>query len=133
MATNHVLDYIYNTHGHLITHWNHTLLSPPAPEVYANAINQNWAPLQNCFEFVDGTVRPIARPDEHQRIMYDGHKGVHALKFQSVALPWNGMIGNLFGPVGKLKMFPSSCLYFSFRFLYMKPGWHPTWGLTCRH
>lgn len=105
MATNHVLDYIYNTHGHLITHWNHTLLSPPALEVYANAINQKGAPLQNCFGFVDGTVRPIARPDEHQRIMYNGHKRVHALKFQSVALP-NGMIGNLFGPVGKSKMFP---------------------------
>ena len=132
MATNHVLDYIYNTHGHLITHWNHTLLSPPALEVYTNVINQKGAPLQNCFGFVDGTVRPIARPDEHQRIMYNGHKRVHALKFQSIALP-NGMIGNLFGPVGQSKMFLSSCLYFSFCFLYMKPGWHPTWGLTCRH
>ena len=40
MATNHVLEYIYNTHGHLITHWNHTLLSPPALEVYTNAIHQ---------------------------------------------------------------------------------------------
>ena len=28
------------------------------------------------------------------------HKRVHALKFQCVALP-NGLIGNLFGPVGK--------------------------------
>ena len=113
MATNHVLEYIYNTHGHLITHWNHTLLSPPALEVYANAINQKGAPLQNCFGFVDGTVRPIARPDEHQRIMYNGHKRVHALKFQSVALP-NGMIGNLFGPVGKSKMFPGVVPVFVF-------------------
>ena len=81
MATNHVLDYIYNTHGHLITQWNHTLLSPPALEVYADAINQKWAPLKNCFGFVDGTVRPIAQPDEHQRIMYNeslpGGGGVH--------------------------------------------------------
>ena len=30
--------------------------------------------------------------------MYSGHKRVHALKFQSVALP-NGLIGNLYGPV----------------------------------
>ena len=58
------------------------------------------AALENCFGFVDGTVRPIARPDEHQRIMYNGHKRVHALKFQSLALP-NGLIGNLYGPVGK--------------------------------
>ena len=100
MATNHVLDYIYNTHNHLITQWNHTLLSPRALEVYAETIHGKGAALENCFGFVDGTVRPIARPDEHQRIMYNGHKRVHALKFQSLALP-NGLIGNLYGPVGK--------------------------------
>ena len=38
--------------------------------------------------------------DEHQRIMYYGHKRVRALKFQSLALP-NGLIGNLYGPIGK--------------------------------
>lgn len=32
--------------------------------------------------------------------MYNGHKRVHGLKFQSIALP-NGLIGNIFGPVGK--------------------------------
>ena len=116
MATNHVLDYIYNTHGHLITQWNHTLLSPLSLEVYAETINQKGAALENCFGFVDGTVRPIARPDEHQRIMYNGHKRVHALKFQSVALP-NGLIGNLFGPVGKSNHF----------FLFFVVGVQP-WG-----
>lgn len=76
MATNHVLDYIYNTHNHLITRWNHTMLTPRALEVYAETIHGKGATLQNCFGFVDGTVRPIARPDEHQRIMYNGHKRV---------------------------------------------------------
>ena len=32
--------------------------------------------------------------------MYNGHKRVHALKVQSVALP-NGLIANLYGRVGK--------------------------------
>ena len=36
----------------------------------------------------------------HQRMVYNGHKRVHALKFQALALP-NGLIGQLFGPVGK--------------------------------
>ena len=103
MATNHVVDYIYNTHNHLITQWNHTLLSPRALEVYAETIHGKGAALENCFGFVDGTVRPIAWPDEHQRIMYNGHKRVHALKFQSLALP-HGLIGNLYGPVGKWKL-----------------------------
>lgn len=33
------------------------------------------------------------------RVVYNGHKRVHALKFQSVALP-NGIIRNMYGPVG---------------------------------
>ena len=103
MATNHVLDYIYNTHNHLITQWNHTLLSPRALEVYAETIHEKGAALENCFGFVDGTVRPIARPDEHQRIMLNGHKRSHALKFQSLNVQ-NGLIGNLYGPVGKCEL-----------------------------
>ena len=43
-------------------------------------------------------MRSIARPDKNQRTVYNGHKRVHALKFQSIALP-NGLSGNLFGPV----------------------------------
>ena len=43
-------------------------------------------------------MRPISPPDQQQRIVYNGHKRVHALKFQSVALP-NGSIGNMYGPV----------------------------------
>jgi len=49
-------------------------------------------------------VRPIARPDQRQRIVYNGHKRVHSLKFQSVALP-NGLTGNMYDPVGKLYMY----------------------------
>ena len=33
-----------------------------------------------------------------RRVVYNGHKRVHGLKFQSVALP-NGLIGNLYEPV----------------------------------
>ena len=76
------------------------MLNPPALQIYAQVISQRGSPLQNCFGFVDGTVRPIARPDNNQRIVYNGHKRVHALKFQSLALP-NGIIGKLYGPVGK--------------------------------
>ena len=34
----------------------------------------------------------------NQRIVYNGHKKVHALKFQSMVLP-NGIIGNMYGPI----------------------------------
>ena len=112
MVTNHVIDYIYTIHGHRITRWNDALLNPTALDTYARSVHAKGAALQNCFGFVDGTVRPIARPDEHQRMMYNGHKRVHAIKFQSVALP-NGLIANLYGPVGKdlfnLLLFINKC------------------------
>ena len=100
VVSNQVLDYIYDTHGHRITQWNHQVLSQPLLQVYSDTIAAQGSALDNCFGFVDGTVRPICRPAEHQRAVYNGHKRVHALKFQCVALP-NGLIGHLYGPVGK--------------------------------
>ena len=41
----------------------------------------------------------MARSDQSLDL-YNGHKRVHGLNFQSIALP-NGLIGNIFGPVGK--------------------------------
>ena len=100
MVTNQVLDFIYDTHGRRILQWNHDLLNQRSLEEYSFAVSRKGAPLDNCFGFVDGTVRPITRPGENQRVLYNGHKRVHAIKFQSVALP-NGLIANMFGPVGK--------------------------------
>ena len=53
------------------------------------------APLNNCLEFVDDTVRTMPMPDEKQRIIYNGNKRVHSLKFQSAITP-NGMVANLY-------------------------------------
>ena len=100
MISNEVTNWIYNTHHHRITEWNHFILSPNLLQTYADAIHDRGSALDNCFGFVDGTVRPISRPGVNQRAVYNGHKRVHALKFQSVALP-NGLIGHLFGPVGE--------------------------------
>nr|XP_047144740.1 uncharacterized protein LOC124818226 [Hydra vulgaris] len=43
-------------------------------------------------------LRPISCPREHQRILYNGHKRCHGIKFQSLVAP-NGLIANLYGPV----------------------------------
>ena len=64
---------------------------------YAEGIHLQGAPLTNCFGFIDGTVRSIARPKHNQRVMYNGHKRVHGIKFQSVVTP-NGLTANLSGP-----------------------------------
>ena len=67
-------------------------------QLFADAIHNNGAALDNCWGFVDGTVHSICRPKEHQRAVYNGHKRVHASKFQTVVAP-NGLIASLFGPV----------------------------------
>ena len=69
-------------------------------QTYSEVIHDKGAALDNCFGFVDGTVRPISKPGVNQRAVYNGHKRVHALKIQSLTLP-NGLIGHLFGPVSK--------------------------------
>ena len=100
MAVNTVLDYIYDEHHRKITEWNPAILSPTSLQAYADHIHQAGAPLENCFGFIDGTVRAIARPGQYQQVLYNGHKRVHSLKFQSAVIP-NGLIANLYGPVGK--------------------------------
>ena len=62
MVRNAVLDIIYATHSPRITRWNHDILDTDQMEMYAAAITARGVPLQNCFGFIYGTVRPIARP-----------------------------------------------------------------------
>ncbi|CAH3037188.1 unnamed protein product, partial [Porites lobata] len=81
-----------------VTRWNHGILNPPLMATYADGVHSKGAALDNCFGFIDGTVRPISRPMSNQRVVYNGHKRVHALKFQAVTLP-NGLIANIYGPV----------------------------------
>ena len=101
MVSIDVLDSIYNAHRHCITQWNHNVLNPAALQIYSNTIADKGGALHNCFGFVDGTVRPVCRPGEQQRVIYNCHKRVHALKFQCVGLP-NGVISSLYGPVGSV-------------------------------
>ena len=44
--------------------------------------------------------RPICSPKNQQRVLHDGRKRFHSLKFQSVTTP-SGMIANLRGPVAE--------------------------------
>ena len=75
-------------HHHRITQWNPAVLNPGFLEQYAAAIAGKGTALAKSFGFVDGK----------QRIVYNGHKRVHALKFQFDAVP-NRLIANMYGPV----------------------------------
>lgn len=113
MATNVVLDFIFETHGHRITRWNNHILNSECLENYARAITMKGAALSNCFGFLDGTVRPICRPTVNQRQAYNGHKRVHSLKFQSLAIP-NGIMAHIYGPVGM----------YIFNLIFFTPTWY---------
>ena len=61
-------------------------------------IHRKGGALQNCWGFVDGTIRPVSRPGRKQRVLYNEYKKVHSIKFKSVVAP-NGLVANLYGPV----------------------------------
>ena len=99
--------------SYLLDDFNLPFLQPRDFELYCQVIHQKGAPLDNCFGFVDGTVRPTSRPGKNQRLVYNGHKNVYGIKFQSVVIP-NGPIVHIYGPVeGKrhgMKMLTMSAL-----------------------
>jgi len=86
---------------HLLT-FDHHRLTPRKLREYANIIRKKASPLHNCWGFVDGTVRPIARPVRMQRTVYNGHKRVHALKYHAIVTP-DGIIAHFYEPVEGLR------------------------------
>ena len=98
MISNEIMDFIYQTQGHHLLSFNQPFLFQANLQNYADVIHAKGAPLQNCWGFIDGTVRPVSRPGKNQRVLYHGHKHVHAIKFLSVVAA-NGLITNLYGPV----------------------------------
>ena len=74
-----IMEDIFQKFNHLLTSLELIWLDPA---VFSDAIHAKGAALQQCWGFIDGTVRPIARPTRNQRIMYSGHKRIHCLKFQ---------------------------------------------------
>ena len=70
LATNHVLEFVYAAHHSRITDWNLLVLNPPTLQMYADCIHQHGAPLNDCYRFIDGTVRPIIRPGTKQGVCH---------------------------------------------------------------
>ena len=77
---------------------NQNWLSRRNIELFAEVIHTKGVPLDNCRGFVDGTTRPVCRPGQNQRLLYNDHKRYHCIKFQSVVASY-GLIAILFDPV----------------------------------
>ena len=48
--------------------------------------------------FCWGNLRQVCHPTENQKILCNGHKRKHAMKFQSAIIP-NGQVVNIFEPI----------------------------------
>ena len=95
---NQMTNLIYENWNRLLSNLNQPWLLPQCLQGFCNNIHQKGAVLSNCWGFIDDTVQPISRPNESQRILYNGHENVHAIKFQSVVAQ-NGLVANLYEPV----------------------------------
>ena len=108
LISNEVMGHVVESFKHLLTTFEQQWLQIEQLEQYAHAVFQQSQALDNCWGFIDGTVRPICRPVENQKPVYNGHKRVHALKYQAVVAA-NGLIANLYGPVGNFLFYVLFC------------------------
>lgn len=67
-------------------------------EERAELVHAKGAPLTNIWGFIDGTMCYICRPKKGQMSVFNGHKRMHALKFQSVIDP-SGILVHFWGPL----------------------------------
>ena len=95
------IDHIYEDFGHLRDNRSLECWGPQFPR-FAHAIRRRGrrgrCPLLNCVGFVDGSVQRLDRPGRFQRILYNGHKKCHCVKWQGLTLP-NGIMPLPFGPI----------------------------------
>ena len=80
MISNYVMKFLYSTFNSKLRDMNQNWLSP------VHSVHEQGGALQNYWGFIDGTVRPLCRPGENQCLLYNGHKRVHSIKFQSVTM-----------------------------------------------
>lgn len=90
--------------SYILDRWRHLLLfdsarlSPETLQRFADAISARGSPVKTIWGFIDGTLRKIARPVRNQRIVYNGWKRIHALKFHSLLTP-DGLHVHVYGPI----------------------------------
>ena len=73
MISKQVVDFILKQQSRRITQWNHTILNANSMQMYADTVANKGGALNDCFGFIDGTVRPICCPRLRQRVVYNGH------------------------------------------------------------
>ncbi|OWY91793.1 hypothetical protein PHMEG_00039483 [Phytophthora megakarya] len=71
--SNAVLGHLYQEFSNLLM-FDMQRLTESTLRAYARAVFTKGAPLRTCVGFIDGTVRDICQPLQHQKYVYNGHK-----------------------------------------------------------
>lgn len=95
--TTTLMQYIFHRWVHLLR-WDSDRLTPETLASFAERVSRKGSPLNNCCAFIDGTMYEVARPIQNQRLLYNGWKRIHCLKYHAVVSP-DGMIIHVYGPV----------------------------------
>ena len=73
----------------------------PRFEEYGEGVEKKSNALDNVVAFIDGTNLAVSRPSGEnfdQRVLYNGHKRKHCIKFQALTTPY-GMAMHVAGPI----------------------------------
>ncbi|THU76384.1 hypothetical protein K435DRAFT_824585 [Dendrothele bispora CBS 962.96] len=89
--------FLYDRWKHLLRFDPHRLTRHKLADC-AFAVQQKGCPLDVIASFIDGTLQDTARPSRNQRILYNGWKRIHCLKYQILITP-DGIIIHVFGPI----------------------------------
>ena len=74
IISNDIMNRIYGRFMHLLDDFNMSILNSDLLEKYCTAIVRKGSALQNCFGFIDATVRAISRPGVNKKTVYNRHK-----------------------------------------------------------
>ncbi|KIJ53252.1 hypothetical protein M422DRAFT_100162, partial [Sphaerobolus stellatus SS14] len=89
---------------YLWTRWKHLLRFDPMRLTreklasYARSFTAKGAPFQYVAGLIDGTLQKNARPVRNQRLVYNGWKRIHCLKYHAVIAP-DGLVIHVYGPI----------------------------------
>lgn len=88
----------------LFDRWKHLLrfdpvrLNPVKLAEFGTAVAAKGAPLDVVVALIDGTLQKNARPSNNQRLIYNGWKCIHCLKYHALISP-DGIVIHVYGPV----------------------------------
>ena len=84
--------------SHLLQNFQQAWLSSKAFTIFCIKIRKRGVYLTKCWSFVDRMINANCRAGRNQRVLYNGIKKFHRIKFRSVTAAAR-LTANLFGPV----------------------------------